>query len=214
MLFLTLSTEIHAPVKSHFRTHSALSESRAVERPDKGTTPSNTDSLSATFISSSDADRNGPISEPVASLGKSIPAPVGIMDPSNWNTCPDVRRVTCGRARGGKGSITTMIISMFCFPHRNMRPAKRGLDRSKSIVCRIADAPGSPFGPVLLTRRQEGPVLAAFVCSLGLEFSLTAAVTLMVLKLGTSVISAAETGLSKRLAAITRRSQRPKRIGR
>ena len=87
------------------------------------------------------------------------------MDPSNWNSCPAVRKVICGRAWGGKGSTTTMMISMSCFPHRNMRPAKRGSDRSKSTVCRMADAswlairpdaphetPGGTCGVCLSTR--------------------------------------------------------------
>jgi len=94
-----------------------------------------------------------------------------------------------------------------------MRPAKRGSDLSKSTVCRMAEAPGSPFGPALLTRRQEGAILAAFICSLGLEFPLMGGASLVGLVRSLPDNSTANPGLPKRLAARTRRSQRPQRIG-
>jgi len=51
--------------------------------PDKATTPSIGAPPSATFISSSRAVRQGPVTKLVASPGNRIPAPVGIIVPIN-----------------------------------------------------------------------------------------------------------------------------------
>ena len=155
VVFTTISPSKHDRVKSYFWAHSALSDWSALGRPDKATTPSIGAPPSATFISSSRAVCQGPVTKLVASSDNRIPAPVGIIVPINWDSCPGVRKVICGRACGGNGSITTTTASIRCFPHRNMRPANRGSDRSISAVCRMAASPVSAVAVGLRTRRQE-----------------------------------------------------------
>ncbi len=116
------------------------------------TTPSLGAPPSVSFIPSSGAVRQGPVTKRVASPGNRIPAPAGIIVPINWDSCPGVRKVICGRACGGKDSTTMTTASKPKFLHRNMRPAKRGSDRSISAVCRIAASPVSAVAVVPRTR--------------------------------------------------------------
>ena len=149
-------------VKRHFRAQSALSDSSAGVKPDKATTPSIVDSPSEILIPNSFDPSCEPVASFQASTGTRTPAPVGMTTPSKYDSCAATRKVIFGRTCGGNGSTTTMMTSTPYSLQRSIRPARRGSERSKSAVCKIAAASVPPFEPGPWTRRQDSDAWPGF----------------------------------------------------